>query len=224
MSTNVLIIGESGSGKSTAIRTLNPKETFIINVLDKPLPFKGWRRNYIIVKDEDGKITNETNYLYTDKYSKICSIMQYISKHRIDIKNVIIDDFQYIMANEFMNRASEKGYEKFTEIAKHAWDVINASNFARNDLTFFYLSHCDTDANGKIKCKTIGKMLDDKISIEGMFSVVFYSHIREEGYVFQTQGDGNTIAKSPMDMFNELYIPNDLQYVADKVNDYFEDV
>lgn len=218
--TAILIIGESGSGKSTAIRTLNPTETFIINVLDKPLPFKGWRKNYII--DEEGK--GMGNYLYTDEYLRICSAMKYISKHRTDIKNIILDDFQYLMANEFM-RSTDKGYEKFTLIAKHAWEVISASNSVRSDLNIFYLSHSDTDANGKIKCKTIGKMLDDKIVLEGMFTIVFYSHIKEKEYVFQTQGDGNVISKSPIDMFEDLYIPNDLQYVVDKMDEYFnEDV
>lgn len=101
------------------------------------------------------------------------------------------------MANEFMKRSSEKGYEKFTEIGKHAWEIINESSFCRSDLNVFVMSHSDTDTNGKSKCKTIGKMLDDKICIEGMFTVVLFSMIVDNDYKFLTQNDGQSIAKKP---------------------------
>src|ERR1700744_3002379 len=158
MSNLTLIIGESGTGKSTSIRTLDPKETFIINVLDKPLPFKGGRKSYVVATQNNPN----GNYSSTDNYEKIILQIKYINNKRPDIKNVILDDIQYLMANEFMRRARETGYNKFTEIAQHFWSVIEESAKCRDDLYFFFLSHSDTDQFGKARCKTIGKMLDDK--------------------------------------------------------------
>lgn len=217
MATTILIIGESGSGKSTAIRTLNPKETILINVLDKPLPFKAARKAY------KANVTENCNMLITDKWNRIITAIDKISLKYPDIKTIIIDDFQYIMANEFMNRANEDGWGKFTEIAQHAWKVIRTASMARSDLTVFFLSHSEQDQNGRIKCKTIGRMLDEKICLEGMFTIVLYSKVIDEKYVFQTQNDGNTVAKSPMGMFENKYISNDLQSVLNAVSGYLDE-
>jgi hypothetical protein len=221
MGTPILIIGESGSGKSTAIRTLKPKETFIINVLDKPLPFRGWKKNYKTVIKGDGEITG--NIYVSDKQENISKIIKYVDSQP-HIKNLIIDDFQYIMANEFMHRATERGYDKFTDIAKHAWTVINDAAKTRSDLNVFFLSHSERDAEGRTKCKTIGKMLDDKITLEGMFTIVLNSLVVDEQHVFLTKNDGNNVAKSPMDLFQDKFIPNDLQLILNKLDEYFGDV
>lgn len=217
MSNITLIIGESGTGKSTSIRTLDPKETFVINVLDKPLPFKGAKKNYIAATQEHPN----GNYSATDNYEKIISQIRYINQKRPDIKNIIIDDWQYIMANEFMRRAKEIGYGKFTEIAQHAWSVIAEANNSRDDLFFFFLSHSDTDQFGKARCKTIGKMLDDKITIEGMFTVVLHAIVDDNQYKFLTQVNGSYLAKSPMGMFDNLMIPNDLGEIKKKMLEYY---
>lgn len=227
MATTILVIGESGTGKSTAIRTLDPKETFLINVLDKPLPFKGWRKKYTKVTEEKG---NMCNIFCADilegpspDCKKVLNVLKYIDKKMENIKTIIIDDFQYLMANEFMRRAMEKGWDKFSEIQQKAWQIIVTATMCRDDLNIFVLSHSETDSNGKTKCKTIGKMLDDKISFEGLFTLVFSSVVLDEKYLFQTRNDGLIMAKTPMDMFEDKYVPNNLQLINDTINAYFDE-
>ena len=216
MSNTLLIIGESGTGKSTSMSSLNPAETFVINVLDKPLPFRGYKKNYIKLS-ADG---STGNYYATDDYSNIIRVIKLINNKRPDIKNIVIDDWQYTMGNEFMRRATETGFTKFTEIGQHAWYIVKELMSCRDDLFCFVLSHSDTDANGKYKCKSIGKMLDEKITIEGMFTTVLHTQVMDGSYRFLTQNDGAHIAKSPMGMFEDKYINNDLSYVKHKMNDY----
>lgn len=219
MSNTILIIGESGSGKSTSIRNLNPLETVIINVLDKPLPFKGFKKNYIKMATEDKKV----NYFATDEANKIKQAIDKVNQSRPEVKNIIIDDFQYIMANEFMRRALERGFDKFSEIGQKTWDLIKHISQGREDINCFILSHSDTDQSGKIKCKTIGKMLDDKICVEGMFTIVLHALTSDNKYKFLTQNDGTHLAKSPLGMFKEKYIDNDLLEINKAINDYFND-
>lgn len=221
MSNTSLIIGESGTGKSTSLCNLNPKETFIINVLDKPLPFRGYKKNYIKL-NQDG---SEGNYYASDDYAKIMRVIKLVNEKRLDIKNLIIDDWQYTMCNEYMRRATETGFTKFTEIGQHAWSIVQSLTNCRDDLDCFVLSHSDTDANGRYKCKSIGKMLDEKITIEGMFTIVLHTQVMDGSYRFLTQNDGSHIAKSPQGMFEDKYINNDLAFVKAKMNTYyFEDV
>jgi hypothetical protein len=219
MATNTLIMGESGTGKSTSIRTLNPSETFIINVLDKPLPFKGYKNNYTKLTEEGG------NYCATDQHSAISQIIGSLDKKEKwqHIKNVVIDDFQYVMANEFMRRARERGYDKFTEIGQNAWNIIGQCSNCRDDLYFFILSHTETDSTGKVKCKTIGKMLDSTITLEGMFTIVLHSLVMDKQYKFLTQNDGTHIAKSPLGMFDSTLLDNDLAFIKQKMTTYFGD-
>jgi len=219
MSNTLLIMGESGSGKSTSLRNLNPKETFIINVINKPLPFKGFNANYKALSKENPA----GNYYASDDYLSIKRIIKGVNNSRPEIKNIVIDDFQYTMCNEFMRRATEKGFEKFTEIGQHAWDIITDLTKCRDDLACYVLSHTDVGSDGKVKCKTIGKMLEDKITIEGMFTIVLHTVLMDGNYRFLTQYDGSHIAKSPMGMFEDKYIENDLEYVKKKMNDYFNE-
>jgi hypothetical protein len=216
MATNTLIMGESGTGKSTSIRNLNPAETFIINVLDKPLPFKGFKNSYIKLTKE-----NNGNYYASDDHRAILKVIHYINEKRPDIKNVVIDDFQYVMANEYMRRAKERGFDKFTEIGQSAWGIIINIALCRDDLFFFILSHTENDASGKVKCKTIGKMIDNTITFEGMFTVVLHSMITDGKYKFLAQNDGIHIAKSPMGMFEDLLLDNDLLSIKEKMTEYF---
>lgn len=219
MSNTSLIIGESGTGKSTSIRNLLPEETFVINILDKPLPFKGFKKNYTRLSS-DG---TTGNYYPTDDHATILRVIKTVNSKRLEIKNLLIDDFQYTMANEFMRNASVKGYEKFTEIGKHAWEIVNELVKCRPDLNCFVLSHSENDGTGKMKCKTIGKMLDDKITLEGMFTVVLHTIVRDGQYKFLTNADGSHIAKSPMGMFDEREIDNDLAYVNKQMAAYFDE-
>lgn len=220
MSNTSLIIGESGTGKSTSLFKLDPKETFIINVLDKPLPFRGYKKNYVKISGWDDI---EGNYYASDDYMKIMRCIKMINENRPEIKNLIIDDWQYTMCNEFMRRATETGFVKFTEIGQHAWSIIKSLTDCREDLFCFVLSHSDTDANGKYKCKSIGKMLDEKITIEGMFTIVLHTQIMDGSYRFLTQNDGSHIAKSPHGMFEDKYITNDLAFVKTKMNAYYHE-
>lgn len=219
MSNTVLVIGQSGSGKSTSLRNLDPKTTFIINVLDKPLPFKAFKKNYRPCTKEN----KAGNYFATNDWSHVVKCIEMVNKERPEITTLIIDDWQYILAYEFMRRVSEKGFDKFSELANHGWSTINACLGTRPSLTSFILAHSDVDSTGRSKCKTIGKMLDEKITIEGLFTTVLHSRVVDGEYKFQTQYDGEFLAKSPMGMFEEHLIPNDLIAVKHAVETYFND-
>jgi ABC-type dipeptide/oligopeptide/nickel transport system ATPase component len=222
------IIGESGSGKSSSIRTLNPENTFIINVAGKPLPIKGFKKMYKpLVKNSEGKY--EGNLYHTSDSDKILQILKLINHSRLDITNVIIEDAQYIMAFEAMNRSDEKNYDKFVQIASHFYSVLKEAMNMREDLKIFIISHSENtgDAlNQKLKMKTIGKMLDNMITLEGLFTYVLFTELIIDPaddsvqYKFVTQSNGSTTAKTPMECFDSYYIDNDLQYVVDKINEY----
>ncbi len=219
MSNTVLVIGQSGSGKSTSLRNLDPKTTFIINVLDKPLPFRSFKKNYHPFTKEN----KMGNYYSTNDWAMVVRCIEMVNKERDDITTLIIDDWQYILAYEFMRRVSEKGFDKFSELANHGWSTINSCLSTRPSLTNFILAHSDVDSTGRSKCKTIGKMLDEKITIEGLFTTVLHSRVVDGQYLFQTQYDGEFLAKSPMGMFEEFLIPNDLVAVKGAVENYFND-
>lgn len=225
MAQGVLIIAESGAGKSTSIETLNPKETFIINVANKSLPFKGWKKKYTIWSKE-----NPSGNMY-DKSSpeSIEACVKYVSEKRPEIKNIIIDDFQYMSSFEFFDKANEKGYEKFTQIGAHLARIARMPKDMRDDLIIFFLTHAEeaTDMEGKrkFKAKTIGKMVDEKLTLEGLFSIVLFGKAKrnkdgEIRYVFETQTNGENTCKSPREMFPTLEIANDLQLVTKAIKDY----
>lgn len=219
MSNTILVIGESGVGKSTSIKSLNPEETFIINVLGKMLPFKSANKAYKPFNKE-----NPTGNIYsTDNADTIKRLIASVDKNRPEIKNLIIDDYQYVMCNEYMNKALEKGFDKFSLIGQNAWSIIQRLTETRNDLFCFVLSHSETEEDGRVKCKTIGKMIDRTVCLEGMFYVVLHALVRDEKYKFLTQNDGKHLAKSPMGMFNDRLIDNDLNYVKEKISEYINE-
>ncbi len=224
MSQSILVIGESGCGKSTAIAKLDAQSTFLINTIGKELPFKGSRKLFTAY---DAK-TQKGNMLATTNHDVMIKILKGIDEKLTHIKQVVIDDSQYIMSFEFMKRAKEKGFDKFVEIAQHYFNVITTAQALRNDLTVFFLSHSeDVGSNGnfKTKIKTVGKMLDEKITIEGLFTIVLHAQARKNEkkieHYFLTNSDGTTTAKSPAGMF-DLEIPNDLSLVLQKVKAYYE--
>lgn len=219
MSNLSLIIGESGTGKSTSMRNLVPEETFIINIIGKPLPFRGYRKKYIPISSD----WMSGNYCETDDYLQIIKAAQFISAKRPDIKTLIIDDFQFVMTNEFMRRCMERGYDKFSEIGNHAWAILNCLKSLRNDIDCFILSHSELDESGKMKVKTIGKLLSEKYGMETAVSMMLQTEISDGKYCFITQGDARHIAKSPMGMFDDLHIPNDLAFVKEKMNAYYNE-
>ena len=215
MAYNVLIIGKSGTGKSTSIRTLDPKETFIIQVVNKPLPFKGAKKNYTLYN----KTTNPNGNRYVvDDYSLLVKLLKYIEM-REDIKNIIIDDATYLMAKHFFN-STTTGYNKFDEIAKQFQTFISTLEHLKNDLFVFLMGHQEEDSLGNTKFKTVGKMVDNYLNVEGMFTVVLNTVAENDTYNFATQTNGYNTTKSPMGMFENKLIPNDLQYVKNKILDY----
>ncbi len=215
MAINILIMGESGTGKSTAISPLDHEHTAIINVLGKALPFRNYKEKYRPLTAEVG------NYYVSDNADLITRCINFLANKRPDIHNIVIDDFQYVMANEYMRRARETGYTKFTEIGQGSWNVLNAAMGAPDNIICYYMSHTDVNEKGTVKIKTIGKLLDSYCA-EGMFTIVLHSMIVNGKYKFLTQHDGTHLAKSPIGLFDDLFIDNDLRYVQQQVEKYYE--
>lgn len=220
MADKILIIGESGSGKSSSLKNLEAKSTFLINCVGKALPFQGWKSKYIYAT----KDSPSGNMIQTTNFKDVISMMKYVGDKLPEIKTLIIDDAQYIMTYEFMDRAMEKGYDKFSELAQHYFDVLRTPDSLRDDLTVIFFSHSQDDGN-KTKVKTIGKMLDEKLTIEGMFTMVLlatcYKDIDKSiKHVFITKNTGNTTVKTPDGMFDSMEIPNDLQFVLESKDRY----
>lgn len=222
MAQTILICGKTGTGKTSAIRTLNPKETVIMKVINRTLPFK-----YTGYSKELG------NLFHTPSYTDIIKGLDWVNKKQ-GVKNVVITDATYIIRQEFFARSKEKGYDRFTDFAVHMQQVITKAQSLRDDIKVFIEYHVDsvTTDTGVIEYKpaTIGKLLDAQYNIlENMDIVLFASPTMEDKsvkYGFYTnraldRSGAEMPAKSPMEMFNELFIPNDLQYVADHIDKYY---
>jgi RNase adaptor protein for sRNA GlmZ degradation len=225
----VLIVGPSGSGKTTGIRSLNAKETFIINADRKALPIKGWKTDYKTIRKSDGKVDmTVSNYLELNDPTQILQVMQYISKSRPEIKVITLDTLNHMMTSEFLKKAKNAGFQKFVDIALDTYNILSAIPDLREDLTVFVVGHNEVafDAEGgKVnKLRTIGKMLDEKVNIESLFTTVLYTSVDTKDaktpYGFLTQTDGSSTGKSPLGMFDEGRIPNDYSYVLEKIKQY----
>ena len=195
----VLILGASGSGKSTSLRNYKKGEVCVLNVAGKPLPFRA-----------DLDVVNNATYE---------SIGQTLKQNKF--KSYVVDDSQYLLAFEMFDRAKETGYGKFTDIALRFRNML--SFVARNtpdDCIVYFLHHTEETETGKIKAKTVGKMLDNQLTVEGLFSIVLLASTDGTHYKFTTQSDGVTTAKSPMDMF-EREIDNDLKFVDETIRSYW---
>ena len=197
----VLILGESGSGKSTSLRNFNKDELVIYNVAGKPLPFRGG-----------------TQLLRADNVS-YNTIMQNMSKKKF--RCYVIDDSQYLLAFELFGRVAEKTYGKFTEMAVHFYDLIQfVIRQMPPDCIVYFLHHTD-DIDGKVKAKTVGKMLNEKLTVEGLFSIVLMAKNLDGRYIFRTHSDGRDTVKTPMDMFEQDEIDNDLKAVDAAIREYY---
>jgi hypothetical protein len=214
MGISTLVIGQSGRGKSTSIANLDPATTMVVKVINKPFPFrsKDWKR-----WDKDSQTGS---YEVTDNYEIIKAIIKGAkSKGK---KVIVIDDMQYLMANEFMKRSSERGFDKFTEIAEHIWSLVMVANEATDDdMRIYFLSHTEQNDIGETKAKTIGKLLDDKITLEGMFTIVLGAGKDGDEFFFSTQNNGRDTCKSPKGMFAEDRVANDLKLVDDAIVEYY---
>lgn len=210
MSISTIILGESGTGKSASLRNMSSKDTLLIQCVKKPLPFKTeeWKT---LTKDNP-----EGNIFVCDEWERICNAMQKTKR-----KIIVIDDFQYLMANEFMRRSDERGFDKFTEIAKHAWEVFTLASNLPDDVRVYILSHTQTTDQGDIKIKTIGKLLDDKITPEGLFSIVLRTFVTDKGFYFLTRNNGRDTVKTPIGLFEDEKIDNDLKQIDEKIKEYY---
>ncbi len=196
----VLILGESGSGKSTSMRNFDPSELTVFNVANKLLPFR-----------------KKLNVINNAGYGTIGKELQKQEK-----KIYVIDDSQYLLAFELFNRAKEKGYDKFTDIAvrfKKMLDYIIKGT--PEDCIVYLLHHCETTDTGKIKAKTVGKMLDNQLTVEGLFSIVLYAFVEDDKHLFRTTNDEFCPAKAPMGMFEPI-IDNDLKFVDTTIREYYK--
>lgn len=196
----VLILGESGSGKSASLRNFKPGEIGLINVNSKPLPFK-----------------NDLKSVNTDSYAKIEKVLK-----ESKVKTIVIDDSQYLMANEFMRTAKVTGFQKFTDIGLNFWNLIKAVSALPDDKIVYFLHHIETTDTGRQKIKTIGKLLDEKITLEGMFTIVLKTSVHDGQYRFSTQNNGFDTVKTPIGMFESEEIDNDLKAVDEAIRNYYK--
>lgn len=195
----VLIMGESGSGKSASMRNFDPDKVGIFNVAGKPLPFRR-------------KLKSVNNATYADIYKGLA---------KPKLKTYVIDDSQYLMAFEELDRAKETGYTKFTEMALNFSGLVRyIINTLPPDIIVYFLHHVEVTEIGKVKAKTVGKMIDSKLTLEGLFSIVLLCEATSDGHHFITQSDGYTTAKSPMEMFDKE-IDNDLSMVDAIIREYW---
>lgn len=222
----VAIVGESGSGKTTSVRNLNPEETFVISTTGKRPGIPGARKKYVNIAVVNNKPTG--NFYTASDSDSISKMLRVINSSMKHIKVVIIDDYQYIMGFEAMDNADNKGYDKFTRMAQHAYQVIKEAMNLRDDLYVCILTHSENQGdrmNPYYVMKTQGKMLTNVITLEGLFTYVLFSEVTtdEDGkpvYRFKTNSDGTCTAKTPMGLFDDLYIDNDLNFVINKIKEY----
>jgi len=204
MSIATLILGESGTGKTASLRNLDPQKCLLIQPVSKPLPFRSvdWKGHIYV----------------TDNSEKIISAME-----RTQAEIIIIDDFQYILSNMFMAKVNEKGFDKFSQIAKAGHSIcLHASTLAPTKRVYI-LAHTQMGEDGTIRIKTMGKLLDEKIVLEGLFTTVLRTQVDQNGYHFTTKNNGQDTVKSPIGLFDDYLIENDLDAV-DKALCAFEGI
>lgn len=202
MAVSCMILGVSGTGKSASMRNCDKDKFALVNVAKKPLPFKG----------------KFTEVYQGDNYQDAVNFMK-----KCKAKSIVIDDAQYLMGNEFMRRVTERGYDKYSEMAQNMWKLLN---FINQDLPadkiVYLLGHIERDQEGNEKFKTMGKLIDQCINVEGTCTIVLKTHVADGQYSFLTQNSGHDTVKSPIGMFPSYAIDNDLNYVDEKIRNYYE--
>ena len=194
-----MIYGQSGTGKSTSLRNFTDDEVAVINVSGKPLPF----RNKLTTYD-------------TDSYTKISSAL-----NKIERNSIVIDDATYLMVNEFMRTAKVTGYQKYTDMAVNFNSLVAQASQLENDKIVYFLGHSDLKDDGTEHFKTIGKMLDNYVTVEGKFTIVLKTVVQDGKYYFSTHNSGQDTVKSPLGMFEDNYVDNDLKAVDAVIREYY---
>lgn len=195
----VMIMGQSGTGKSASLRNFTKEEVSVINVAGKPLPFRSDIVSYS-----------------TDNYVNVVKAMK-----QAKTPSIVIDDSQYLMANEYMRRANETGFQKFTDIARNFWALVNTVRDLPDDKIVYFLHHSEITDNGREKVKMTGKLLDEKYTLEGMFTITLKTAVIDGRYIFRTQNNGADTVKSPMGMFDTEEVENDLREVDKVIREYY---
>lgn len=200
MAITSLIIGESGTGKTSSLRNFNPSDVKIIQCFAKPLPFRN--KGYEVI--------------FCENYIKVINEMLNTEK---DI--IVIDDITYLMTIEFMNRLTEKSFEKFNDIANSIWQLVNNAIYkVPNNKRVYIIGHTDNSTEIS-RLKTLGKLLDDKVNVEGMVTIVFRTCIRNKQYCFSTSNNGADTVKTPFNMFEDKFIDNDLKLIDENIKEYY---
>lgn len=194
-----MVIGQSGTGKSTSLRNFAEDKVGVINVSGKPLPFR-----------------KKLPCVNTDNYD---DIQRFLLKAKVP--SIVIDDATYLMVDEFMRNSKVQGYQKFSDMAKNFFDLVETARRLPDDKIVYFLGHTDRDADGNEKFKTIGKLLDEKVTLEGKFTIVLKTVVQDGRYLFQTHNSGMDTVKSPLGMFAEDFIDNDLAAVDAVIRDYY---
>ena len=215
MSIATMILGQSGTGKTTSLRNLNPADVLLIQAVKKPLPFR--TSEWLPCSKEHP----ERSVMVSDQAPLIVKAMRHTKKPII-----VIDDFQYILANEFMRRVLDKetgnaAFAKYNEIARSAWDIFMAAGQLDDEKRVYILAHTQEDEGGHIKVKTIGKLLDEKITLEGLLTIVLRTAVINGRYVFSTKNNGLDTVKSPLGLFEDEHIDNDLAVIDSAIADYY---
>ena len=222
MSIATLILGQSGTGKSASLRNLDPVHTLLIQAVKKPLPFRSSGWVYF-----DKEKAPQGNIFVSDQASTIINIMK-----RTQRSVIVLDDFQYILSNEFMRRVLDKeignaAFAKYNEIAHSAWSILMAASQLADEKRVYILGHTQEDDSGRIKAKTIGKLLDEKITLEGLLTIVLRTAVINGNYLFSTKNSGMDTVKSPMGLFDGMtdengFVPNDLAAVDGAIFSYYQ--
>lgn len=197
----VMVYGQSGTGKSSSLRNLKPEQAGIVNVLGKPLPFRN---------------VNGLRSLVTDDYDEIANALS-----KSQTPSVIIDDATYLMTDEFIRTARQSGYQKFTDMAVKFKQLLDFARALPNNKVVYFFGHIERDQDGHEKFKTIGKLLDEKVCVEGLFTIVLKTVVQDGRYYFSTQNSGADTVKTPMGMFENALIDNDLAMVDKVIREYY---
>ncbi len=204
MGISVLILGDSGTGKTTSLRNFQPGEIGLINVAKKPLPFRSKLQAY-----------NSNNYINVRS-----AVLRYAQK---GAKSIVVDDIQYLMTDEFMRRAQESGYGKYTDMAANYNSLFELAPQLPEDVILYLMSHIERDDQGRESPRTVGKLVNEKLCVQGKVSITLHTYVESGKYYFRTHSSGEgDISKSPLEMFEQDLIDNDLKAVDRIIRDYYQ--